>query len=221
MSSGEIALLPVFATFASLREDAPPLVKMAAEAGGDPFEFAFDSILNPFLEHWLEGVAEHGYHPEPHAQNLLLAFDRQGGLSKQQFHRDFEAFYVEFDFRRRCGLPIPKRLPRFGRVRETYKQYRFGGRFEKVLETFIPGSILYNVHRSMTAWQQRGFLGGKRQSEEVLGDAFNARVARWLQDWSEMRVPTGSHSLHSWGWKAVLAGRRGRFAREHLSLCNR
>lgn len=146
VQTNDLGLIPCFSVYSRAR-GRTILEKLVNESGKNSVDFLTTCFLAPFAKQWAQLVVEEGFIPEPHAQNLLLEFDKQGKSTGVFVHRDLEGFFVDFEHRKNVGKPIPADLPMVTPLPKNYTQYRLFHRAFNSVYRYFQGTILYELNR--------------------------------------------------------------------------
>lgn len=203
--SDENDLIPLFSLYSHMREGSL-LQKMISTSGRDVIDFLTETLLSPFAKQWTQLVVEEGFIPEPHAQNLLLELDRQGRSTGTFFHRDLEAFFVDFEHRRRVNKPIPADLPAVTSAQRNYSQYRLFHRAYNSLHRYFQGTVLYELDRALPHLIAKLGTAGKLTSSTI-EQLFVNELERALSEYASKPVKLSGPAYKRSLKKAIIKAR--------------
>lgn len=196
---GRVSLVPMFALYAWHPSRRPLLLRLSAAAGLRPRDYIRERLCRPFARQWLDLTIDHGFIPEPHAQNLLLETDAAGRETGRFVHRDFECFYVDLSYRKAAGRFIPRDLPTVGSLATTYPRAFRERRLANSIHRYFLGSLLFNIDQMLGLWADGGVLDGPRPPAGESERTFAREIARALHE------KTGHRLSISDDWPHVLA----------------
>lgn len=196
---GRISLVPMFALYAWRPSRRPLLLRLSAAAGLTPSDYIRDRLCRPFARQWLDLTIDHGFIPEPHAQNLLLETDSAGRTTGRFVHRDFECFYVDLSYRAAAGQFIPQDLPRVASLQMTYPRVFRRRRLANSIHRYFQGSVLFNIDQMLSTWADADVLRGPRPRAGESERTFAREMASALYQKTGERLPLSNN------WPSTLA----------------
>ncbi len=143
VKASRLVLAPLFSLLGSSGTRRPFLCDVVERSGRDARQVLESVIYSHFARLWLTMSLHFGLLLETHGQDLLLALSSQLQSVKQFYYRDFEGTMVDWELRRRLGLPDCPDMPVAGSWRETY-----------TMSNFSRGNLI----TQQMEWSLRGFL---------------------------------------------------------------
>lgn len=186
IKENRLAVAPLFALMGG-RHAQPLFLSLMERSRMRPPEFLEEVLCARFARLWLEMSLRHGLILEAHGQDLLLAMTPDLQALGCFYYRDFEGLQVDWELRRRCGLPMPADMPNCRAWHDTYATwgYRYGQMvWYKLRISLLQYShfVLAELEQMLRSWQQRGMLGGARFDEDDLTAMFSRKLMDLLQE---------------------------------------
>ena len=141
-------LVPLFSLTAPQPDGSTLFERMARKSGLDPYTFARERILRPFLKGWTEWAIDGGLSMAAHSQNVLIELNNEGNPTGRFFHRDMGGMNLDLESpgaRRFAGS-----LPVFSTLASDYHQdFRIKAR-ETSIKTYFQNRFLYNIDKDVS-----------------------------------------------------------------------
>jgi hypothetical protein len=192
IKANRLLVAPLFALMGG-QHPQPLFLRMMEQMGGQPMDFIEQVLCAKFARIWLEMTLRHGLILESHWQDLLLAMSPDLRTLDSFYYRDFEGLQVDWELRRRLGLPMPAYMPHSHAWHEAYGSfvYRYGPQVwykcRISLQLYLY-SVLTELEQMLRAWHERGLLGGARCNEGDLTAMFSRQVKNLVQELFAVRV---------------------------------
>lgn len=144
---GQTRLLPLFSLTAPQKQGTI-LENMIRESGKDPYQFARESILIPFVKGWTEWAIEGALSMEAHSQNVLIEVDHRGLPTGVFHHRDMGGMNLDMSSPFVSSSELEK-LPVFSELKGDYHQNFTAQARETSLAVYFRERFLYNIDREL------------------------------------------------------------------------
>lgn len=195
IKAGQLRMLPLFALMGS-RHTPPLLMTLLERMRLQPREFLEEVLCARFAALWLKMCLQHGLILEAHGQDLLLAMSPDLRSIESFYYRDFEGMHVDWELRRRRGLPQPRSMPYCHAWHEAYNTwgYRCGQLVSYKLAMSLGHYsylVLAELEQMLRAWQERGIVGGARLSEDDLTWMFSRKMIDLIAELFGVHVAGG------------------------------
>lgn len=194
---------PLFSLLSG-NERHPPLFLTIVERSGMSAErFLHEVLCEQFARLWLKMTLHCGLILEAHGQDLMLALSPDLAPLGRFYYRDFEGLQVDWELRRRYGLPEPKYLPHAWSWHATYATW--GYRYSDLIWWKLMNSVhmylkfvLSELDALLPDWRARGLIQGNFEKDTATM-AFSQHIMRIMEQMFGVRVgpPYNIHySLH-------------------------
>ncbi|MBY0416195.1 MAG: hypothetical protein K2Q18_18625, partial [Bdellovibrionales bacterium] len=108
-----------------------------------------------------------GLSVEAHAQNVLIGLGEDMLPNGEFLHRDFGGFHIDFDFRKKNKLKIPKNLPVIHTLKYDYHRRPHDTALATSLHIYFTGGFVFNLDQNVPEWAKAGLIAEyKNQGKE-------------------------------------------------------
>ena len=163
IKAGRVLTAPLFSLLGGSGKHTPLLLTILQRNGMSALRFVEETLCAAFAKLWLEMSLRHGLILESHGQDILLALSPDLVPQGRFYYRDFEGLQVDWELRRRRGLPPPHDMPHDSSWRETYATwgYRYSEfawyKLRISLFTYLH-LVLNETELSLQDWHARGLI---------------------------------------------------------------
>ena len=163
IKAGRVQVAPLFSLLGGSGKHTPLLLTILQRNDIPALMFVEEMLCAAFAKLWLEMSLRHGLILESHGQDILLALSPDLVPLGRFYYRDFEGLQVDWELRRRQGLPPPHDMPHDWSWRETYATwgYRYSEfawyKLRISLFTYLH-LVLNETELSLQDWHARGLI---------------------------------------------------------------
>jgi hypothetical protein len=162
---GQERAVPLFALLGGLQGRRPMLLTILEATKMSLWEFVREVLCERFARLWVCLYFRLGLILEAHGQDVLLAVDPDFRPADRFYYRDLEGLQVDWELRRRVGLPTPQEMPRASQWFDTYDTWGYRGyqlTCTKVRTSLFDYMhfVLREVEIEARNWRRAGLVSG-------------------------------------------------------------
>jgi len=193
-------VVPLFALLGGDESNPPVFLRMFKRNEKAAREFLEQVVCARFARLWLSMSMLHGLIPEAHGQDLIVTLSADDFSFRQFFYRDFEGLQVDWDLRRNRRIVDDMPLPRAFAWYETYGSWGYAYAeltFYKLITSLdqYMHFVIREFDRTLTSWQQRGFIDAGSFDENYLSIQFSRQMSQAVHDLFGVQIPAAD-SIH-------------------------
>lgn len=193
IKEGRTLVAPLFSLMGGSSTHVPLFLTLLERSGMPPRQLLEEVLCAPFARLWLEMSLGFGLILEAHAQDLLLGLASDLTPLGRFVYRDFEGLQVDWELRRRRGLPAPADMPHAWCWRETYDTW--GYRYSEFVWYKLRISLFNYLHFvlnelevSLRVWHERGLIGDPRCEQDTVTMIFSRHLFKAIEEICGVRV---------------------------------
>jgi hypothetical protein len=186
IKQGRTLVAPLFSLLGGSGIHVPLLLTLLERSDMEPRQWLEEILCAPFAKLWLEMSLRFGLILEAHGQDLMLALSPDLKPLGRFYYRDFEGLQVDWELRRRRGLPACNPMPHSWRWRETYDTWGYPHgecawyKLQISLMHYLH-FVLNEVELSLRQWHERGLVRGATFEEGEVTMLFSRHLFEAIQ----------------------------------------
>ena len=193
IKAGRVLTAPLFSLLGGAGKHTPLLLTILERNDISALRFVEETLCAAFAKLWIEMSLRHGLILESHGQDILLALSPDLVPLGRFYYRDFEGLQVDWELRRRQGLPPPHAMPHDWSWRETYATwgYRYSEfawyKLRISLFTYLH-LVLNETELSLKDWHARGLIHCPKLETGEIARMFSAHLREAVKAQFGVRV---------------------------------